>query len=242
LDEYQKQRAIVALRRLDSEKSIKKYKLDEHFANVRLALLLHLPYAVIKIHHNCRMSVCNETGLVRFQFPDGYIPIREYLKRNDSPTFESWLQEFHPEEFEKYKRDKIKFLFGDCKDLKRTDAAQSLYDEFDRYTWFKNEQERRFYFSGLLADCDIAALDEFALFGSVGGHSAEEMQSFKAELLSMQKEYEQNPDRFFHPSVDLIAAHASGSDTVSGERASPTDAGEGVSYKDMEKMRKNKQI
>jgi hypothetical protein len=191
---------------LDSEKSIKKYKLDEHFQNVRLCLLLRLPYAVIKMHHNCRMSVCNETGLVRFQFPDEYIPIRRFLQRSDAPTFESWLQEFHPEEFEKYKRDKMRFLFGTNTELKHTDAAQALYDEFDRYTWFKNEQERRFYFSGLLADCDIAALDEFALFGSVGGHSAEEMQSFKAELLSMQQAYAEHPEKFFHPDHNSTGA------------------------------------
>jgi hypothetical protein len=243
LDEYQKQRAIVALRRLESEKDIKRYKLNEHFQNVRLCLLLRLPYAVIKMHHNCRMSVCNETGLVRFQFPDEYIPIRRFLQRSDAPTFESWLQEFHPEEFEKYKRDKMRFLFGTNTELKHTDAAQSLYDEFDRFCWFKNEEERRYFFSSLLDGVDVDALDEFGLFGSVGGHSQAEIDSFKSELLEMQKQYLECPESFFRPSDDLIAdadavllndsGAASGSDSILVGCAPPGCDGERASCSDM---------
>jgi hypothetical protein len=235
MDEHQKQRAIVALRRLESEKDIKRYKLNEHFQNVRLCLLLRIPYAVIKMHHNCRMSVCNETGLVRFQFPDEYIPIWEYLKRDDSPSFEQWLGEFHPEEFEEYKRDKIRFLFGTNKELRRTDAAQGLYDEYEKFTWYQSEKERRYYFSGLLADCDISAMDEFQLFGAVGSHSQQEISDFKEELEEMKVAYLEHPEKFFHPDMaDLNTpdAVASGSDIVSGEGGTspPGCLGEGVSH------------
>jgi hypothetical protein len=207
MDAFQKQRAEVALRRLDSEKSIKKYKLDEHFANVRLSLLLHLPYAVIKMHHNCRMSVCNETGLVRFQFPDDYISIREYLKRDDSPTFDEWLSVHYPEEFKRYQSDKFTYLFGyGATTLKYRDAVQVLYDEFDKFTLCRNEQERRYYFSSLLQDADIDSMNEFDLFGCAdGSHSPQEVQDFKRELLDMKRAYNEHPERFFHPADDLGA-------------------------------------
>jgi hypothetical protein len=206
LDEFQRQRAIIALRKVESQKDIKRYKLAEHLQNVRLSLLLRLPYSVVKAHNNCHMSVSSVNGMVRMSFPDDYIPIRRYLSRSDSPTFEKWLQTFHPDKFEEYQRDKMRFLFGTNTELKHTDAAQKMYDEYDSYCWCRSEEERRYYFSGLLADCDIAALDEFALFGSVGGHSSEEIQSFKAELLSMQQTYAEHPEKFFHPDHDSNGA------------------------------------
>jgi hypothetical protein len=202
LDEFQRERAIIALRKVESQKDIKRYKLQEHLQNVRLSLLLRLPYSVVKAHNNCRMSVSSVNGMVRMEFPDGYIPIREYLKRDDSPTFPDWLSAHYPDKFEQYEKDHIRFLFGDCKDLKRTDAAQALYDSYDSFCWVRSEEMRRYYFSSLLADADISSMDEFSLFGTVGGHSAEEIQSFKTELLSMQQEYLKHPDHFFNPAED----------------------------------------
>jgi hypothetical protein len=209
MDAFQKQRAEIALRRLESEKDIKRHKLNEHLQNVRLSLLLRLPYSVVKAHNNCHMSVSSVNGMVRMSFPDDYIPIRRFLQRSDSPTFAEWLQVNYPNEYERYRADKFTYLFGyGATTLKYRDAVQVLYDEFDKFTWYRTETERKYYFSSLLADCDVSALDEFALFGSVGGHSAEEIQIFKSELLSMQQEYLKHPDCFFHPSADADSTGA----------------------------------
>jgi hypothetical protein len=138
--------------------------------------------------------------MVRMEFPDGYIPIRRFLQRSDAPTFADWLQTFYPEDFKNYQRDPVKFKFGENAALTLTYECQRLMDEYDRDCWFKSEKERAYYFSSLLDGVDVAALDEFQLFGSVGGHSAEEMQDFKAELLSMQAAYKKNPGAYFNPT------------------------------------------
>lgn len=207
MDKYKEERAKVALMKIESQKNIKQYKLQEHFQNVRLSSLLRIPYTVIKQHNTTHMTVSPINGLMRFQLSDS-IPIQKFLQRSDAPTFSEWLQEVHPEESEEYERDKIRFLFGDCKELKRTDSTQKLLGEYDRARWYANENERRYYFSGLLADCDIAALDEFQLFGSVGGHTPEEISDFKSELLQMKMEYEANPSAFFNPVADAPAVPA----------------------------------
>jgi hypothetical protein len=209
LDEFQRQRAIIALRKVESQKDIKRYKLAEHLQNVRLSLLLRLPYSVVKAHNNCHMSVSSVNGMVRMSFPDDYIPIRRYLSRSDSPTFEKWLQTFHPDKFEEYQRDKMRFLFGSNTALVFTDECQRLMDEYDCDCWVASEEMRRYYFSSLLADCDISSMDEFLLFGSVNPpHSQAEIDVFKAELTEMQTEYLKHPDRFFHPSADADSTGA----------------------------------
>jgi hypothetical protein len=104
----------------------------------------------------------------------------------------------------------MRFLFGTNTELKHTDSTQRLYDEFDRFCWFKNEEERRYFFSSLLQDADIDSMNEFDLFGTGnnGSHTAKEIADFKAELLEMQAEYLKHPDRFFHPSADADSTGA----------------------------------
>jgi hypothetical protein len=231
MDAYQKGRAEIALRRLESEKNIKRYKLNEHFQNVRLCLLLRIPYSIIKQHNNTRISVSPVNGMVGMSFPDDYIPIRRFLQRSDAPTFADWLAAHYPEEFEKYERDKMRFLFGTNTELKHTDSTQRLYDEFDKFTWYRTETERKYYFSALLSGHDLTAFSEFDLFGSTG-HSVQEIEDFRQECISMQREYEQNPDRFFHPADDLGAdadAVTSGSDSILAGSAPPGYDGEGAS-------------
>jgi hypothetical protein len=154
------ERAKIALRKLDSQKSIKKFKLGEHFENVRLSILLRMPYTVIKKHNNCCMSVCNENGLVRMEFPDEYIPIRRFLQRSDSPTFAEWLQDFHQDKCERYQSDPIRFKFGMNTSFTFTDECQRLMDEYDSFCWCRSEEMRRFYLSSLLADADIDSMSE----------------------------------------------------------------------------------
>jgi hypothetical protein len=242
LTDKQKEKAVIALRKIQTEKDIKVFKLHEYYKCQRLALLLRIPFSIIKQHVSTRAYVA-ENGLLGLEMSQE-IPINKYLQRDSKDTFEKWLEVNYPQEFARYERDPFKFRFGSNTALVFTDECQRLIDQYDRDCWCKNEEERRYFFSSLLDGVDIDSMDEFSLFGTGnnGSHTAQEIADFKAELLDMQAAYLQHPDAFFHPSDDLIAAHASGSDTVSGERASPTDAGEGVSYKDMEKMRKNKQI
>jgi hypothetical protein len=200
-------KAKVALRRIQSDKDIKQYKLQEYYECRRLALLLRLPFSIIKKHYSVGMAV-NSIGLVSFHLSD-VVPISRFLQRSDAPTFEKWLEINCPEEYERYKADTFGFLFGKFgTDLTHTDTAQKLIDEFDKYTWFKNEQERRYYFSGLLQAADIEAMDEFDLYGVVNAHSDSEMQDFKAELAEMQADYKKNPSTFFNPSCDAPAAAA----------------------------------
>jgi hypothetical protein len=138
--------------------------------------------------------------------------------------------------------DRFGYLFGrGATSLTYRDEVQKLVDEFDRFTWYQSEKERRFYFSSLLADCDISAMDEFQLFGAVGSHSQQEISDFKEELEEMKTAYLQHPEKFFHPDMaDMNTPDAvvSGSDTVSGEGGTspPGCLGEGASYKDMENV------
>jgi hypothetical protein len=206
MDAIREEKARLALMRLDAEKTVKECKLREYFKNQRLALLLRLPFSVVKAHNSTKMSV-TESGLLSFKLSDE-IPLSVYLERDNAPTFEKWLEKFYPEDFKRYQADKMRFLFGSNTDLKHTDSTQRLYDEYDKFTWCRNEQERAYYFASLLDGVDVSALDEFALFGSVGGHTPQEISDFKAELISMQADYEKNPGAYFHPSADADSTGA----------------------------------
>jgi hypothetical protein len=230
LTEEQKQKAVVALRKIQTEKDIKVFKLHEYYKCQRLALLLRIPFSIIKQHVAVRASV-GENGLLKLELSQE-IPINKYLQRDSKDTFEKWLEVNYPGEFAKLTADRFTYLFGyGATTLTYRDEVQKLVDEFDRFCWCRSEEERRFYFSSLLANCDIDGLDEFALFGSVNPpHSAEEISDFKAELKSMQADYLRNPDAFFHPSDDLIAdaaASGGGSDSILSGSAPPGTVSQG---------------
>lgn len=200
MTEEQKEKAVIALRKIQTEKDIRTFKLHEYYRCQRLALLLRLPFSVIKRHVAVKAYV-GENGLIRLQISDE-IPINKYLLRDSKDTFEKWLEVNHPHEFARYQRDPIRFRFGTNTALVFTDECQRLIDEYDSFCWFKSEKERRFYFASLLDGVDVSALDEFALFGSVGGHTPQEISDFKEELEEMKMEYLKHPDHFFHPSAD----------------------------------------
>jgi hypothetical protein len=109
----------------------------------------------------------------------------------------------------------MRFLFGSNTDLKHTDSAQKLYDEYDSFCWVRTEEMRRYYFSSLLANADIDSMGEFDLFGCAdGSHTPHEVQDFKRELLNMKRAYNEHPEKFFHPADDLGAdADSTGGDS-----------------------------
>jgi hypothetical protein len=169
-----------------------------------------LPFSIIKRHVAVKASV-GENGLLRLEVSNE-IPINKYLLRDSKDTFERWLEVNHPQEFARYQRDPIRFRFGTNTALVFTDECQRLIDEYDRDCWYKSESERAYYFSSLLQDADIDSMSEFDLFGCAdGSHTPQEVEDFKAELLSMQKEYTEHPERYFHPdTADSVAADSTG--------------------------------
>jgi hypothetical protein len=204
MDSYQKEKAVIALRKIECEKDVKTFKLHEYYRCQRLALLLRLPFSIIKQHVAVHASV-GSNGLLRLEVSDE-IPINEYLIRDSKDTFETWLKVNHPHEFARYQRDPIRFRFGTNTALVFTDEMQKLVDEYDRFTWVQTEEMRRYYFSSLLADADIDSMNEFDLFGCAdGSHTPQEVQDFKRELLNMKRAYNEHPEKFFHPADDLGA-------------------------------------
>jgi hypothetical protein len=237
LTEEQKEKAVIALRKIECQKDVKAFKLAEYYRCVRLSTLLRLPFSVIKKHVSTRAYVA-ENGLLSLEMSQE-IPINKYLLRDSKLTFETWLERFYPSEYERMTADRFGYLFGrGATSLTYTDHVQELIDQFDKFTWFKSEEERRYFFSSLLQDADIDSMNEFDLFGCAdGSHSQAEIDSFKSELLEMQKQYLECPENFFHPDMADLNADAvtSGSDSILAGCAPPgtVSQGEGASCSDM---------
>jgi hypothetical protein len=66
---------------------------------------------------------------------------------------------------------------------------------------FHTEGGRRYLFARFLHGFDIATFSEFDLYGTKGKHTAQEIEAFKSDCISLQKQFEAEPGAFFTEHV-----------------------------------------